>query len=161
MTETFVKERKHAVTGKVQQVGIDDAAAVLTPLRQRLARHVRVDPLRPRPQGALHARDQRREGLARAGTCTTSTACNGSTTRVEGPLRGWPSIHVTDGDHPYMGNWWVPGLQIGYEHSFVHPVADFLEGLSTGKPAAPTFREALGDGASATRSSPRVSPAAG
>ena len=29
MTETFVKERKHAATGKVQPVGIDDAAAVL------------------------------------------------------------------------------------------------------------------------------------
>jgi predicted dehydrogenase len=37
----------------------------------------------------------------------------------------------------------VPGLSIGYEHSFVHAVADFIEGLSTGKPASPTFREAL------------------
>ncbi len=36
-----------------------------------------------------------------------------------------------------------PGLIIGYEHSFIHQVADFLEGLRTGKPAAPTFRDAL------------------
>ena len=77
------------------------------------------------------------------GTCTTSTACNGSTTASKGALRGWSSILVTDGDHPYLGNWWVPGLIIGYEHSFVHQVADFLEGLKTGKPAAPTFRDAL------------------
>ena len=42
-----------------------------------------------------------------------------------------------------MKNWWVPGLQIGYEHTFVHQVADFLEGLGAGKPAAPTFRDAL------------------
>ena len=65
--------------------------------------------------------------------------------RDEGRLRGWKSIHVTDhgGDHPYMNHWWVPGLQIGYEHSFVHQVADFLEGLSTGQPAGPTFRDAL------------------
>ena len=42
-----------------------------------------------------------------------------------------------------MGKWWVPGLQIGYEHTFVHQVADFLEGVATGKPASPTFREAL------------------
>ena len=49
----------------------------------------------------------------------------------EGKLRGWRSIHVTDhgGEHPYMEKWWVPGLQIGYEHSFVHQVADFLAGL--------------------------------
>ena len=53
------------------------------------------------------------------------------------------SIHVTDGDHPYMGNWWVPGLQIGYEHTFVHQVADFLEGLAKNKPTSPTFRDAL------------------
>ena len=63
--------------------------------------------------------------------------------RDEGQLRGWRSIHVTDSEHPYMKHWWVPGVQIGYEHTFIHQVADFLEGLGAGKPAAPTFREAL------------------
>jgi predicted dehydrogenase len=37
----------------------------------------------------------------------------------------------------------VPGLIIGYEHSFVHQAADFLSDLSAGKPTSPTFREAL------------------
>ena len=63
--------------------------------------------------------------------------------RDEGRVRGWRSLHITDGDHPYMSHWWVPGLQIGYEHTFIHQVADFIEGLSKGAPAAPTFREAL------------------
>ena len=63
--------------------------------------------------------------------------------RDGGLTRGWRSIHVTDGDQPYMKNWWVPGLQIGYEHSFVHQVADFVAGLASGKPAAPTFRDGL------------------
>ena len=45
--------------------------------------------------------------------------------RDEGQLRGWKSIHITDGDHPYMKNWWVPGLQIGYEHTFIHQVRRF------------------------------------
>ena len=58
-------------------------------------------------------------------------------------VRGWRSIHVTDGDMPYMKHWWVPGLQIGYEHTFVHQVADFLENLAKGQPTAPTFRDAL------------------
>ncbi len=54
------------------------------------------------------------------------------------------SIHVTDGDHPYMKHWWVPGLQIGYEHTFIHQVADFLTALDgSSAPAAPTFRDAL------------------
>ena len=63
--------------------------------------------------------------------------------RDEGIVRGWRSIHITDSDHPYMARWWVPGLQIGYEHTFVHQVADFLDGLASGKAAAPTFRDAL------------------
>jgi predicted dehydrogenase len=58
-------------------------------------------------------------------------------------LKGWRSIHVTDGDQPYMNRWWVPGLGIGYEHSFVHQVADFMQSLETGGSCSPTFREAL------------------
>jgi predicted dehydrogenase len=57
-------------------------------------------------------------------------------------VRGWRSIHVSDSDQPYMKHWWVPGLQIGYEHTFVHQVADFLEGVAKGKPAQPDFRDA-------------------
>ena len=62
----------------------------------------------------------------------------------EGRLRGWRSIHVSDhsGDQPYMDKWWVPGLNIGYEHTFVHQVADFLASLSSGEPCAPTFKDA-------------------
>jgi predicted dehydrogenase len=63
--------------------------------------------------------------------------------RDEGFLRGWRSIHVTDGDHPYMKHWWVPGLQIGYEHTFIHQVADFLNGLSEAQSFVPTFRDGL------------------
>jgi predicted dehydrogenase len=61
----------------------------------------------------------------------------------EGIVRGWRSIHISDGDQPYMGNWWVPGLCIGYEHTFVHQVADFLRSLDKGEPCPPTFRDAL------------------
>ena len=52
-------------------------------------------------------------------------------------------MHITDGDMPYMDKWWVPGLCIGYEHTFVHQVADFLASLDNGTPCNPTFRDAL------------------
>jgi predicted dehydrogenase len=58
-------------------------------------------------------------------------------------LHGWRSIHVTGFEHPYMKNWWVPGTTIGYEHTFTNSLADFLKGLESGQPAAPTFRDAL------------------
>lgn len=60
-----------------------------------------------------------------------------------GHLHGWRNIHVTNFDHPYMKNWWVPGCTIGYEHTFTNALADFLRGLETGVPAHPTFRDAL------------------
>jgi myo-inositol 2-dehydrogenase/D-chiro-inositol 1-dehydrogenase len=63
--------------------------------------------------------------------------------RDEGALRGWRSIHITDSGHPYMKHWWVPGLQIGFEHTFIHQAADFFEALHSGKSASPTFRDAL------------------
>ena len=142
MTETFVKERPHALTGETQKVGIDDAAAVLT----RYA------------NGSLGIFESTR--YARGHKALYTLEINGEhgsfmwdlhdMNRVqwfdhskEGRLRGWTDIHVTDGEHPYLGNWWVPGLVIGYEHSFVHQAADFLQSLSDGKPCSPTFREAL------------------
>lgn len=58
-------------------------------------------------------------------------------------LQGWRTILVTAFEHPYMKKWWVPGCVIGYEHTFVNALADFLTGLERGKPARPTFRDAL------------------
>ena len=44
-----------------------------------------------------------------------------------------------------MKHWWVPGLQIGYEHTFVHQVADFLEALRRGQAAAADVPRRPGD----------------
>jgi len=142
MTETFVKQRKHAGTGKVSKVLIDDASAFLARFSN----------------GSLATFEATR--YARGHKALYTFEINGEhgslfwdlhdlhrlqffDHRDAGMVRGWRSIHVSDGDQPYMKNWWVPGLQIGYEHSFVHQVADFLEGLENGKPAAPTFRDGL------------------
>jgi predicted dehydrogenase len=50
---------------------------------------------------------------------------------------------VTNFEHPYMDRWWVPGCTIGYEHTFIHALADFLAGVESGQPVQPGFREAL------------------
>ncbi len=58
-------------------------------------------------------------------------------------LQGWRTIFVTGSEHPYMANWWVPGAVIGYEHTFVNALADFLKGLEKGERVRPDFRDAL------------------
>jgi myo-inositol 2-dehydrogenase/D-chiro-inositol 1-dehydrogenase len=142
ITETFIKSRKHNLTGKVEPVGIDDASLFIARFRN----------------GALATFEATR--YARGHKALYTLEINGEHASMfwdlhdlhrlqyfdhkdEGRLRGWRSIHITDSDHPYMKHWWVPGLQIGYEHSFTHQAADFLAAMAEGKSASPTFREAL------------------
>jgi predicted dehydrogenase len=142
MTETFIKERKHNLTGKVEKVGIDDACAFLCHFKNGslgLFESTRY----ARGHKALYTFEINGEKASIKWDLHDLHRLEYFDHRDEGPLRGWRSIHVTDGEHPYMAKWWVPGLQIGYEHSFVHQVADFLDGLAKGKPTSPTFRDAL------------------
>jgi predicted dehydrogenase len=58
--------------------------------------------------------------------------------------QGFRDILVTErGAQPYAGNWWPPGHIIGYEHTFVHTVADFVNACAEGKPVQPTFEDGL------------------
>jgi myo-inositol 2-dehydrogenase/D-chiro-inositol 1-dehydrogenase len=42
-----------------------------------------------------------------------------------------------------MKHWWVPGCSIGYEHTFIHTLADFLTGIEKGQKTCPDFRDGL------------------
>lgn len=142
MTETFIKERKHTLTGKTEKVGIDDACAFLAHFNN----------------GSLATFESTR--YARGHKALYTFEINGENASIfwdlhdlhrlqyfdhrdSGATRGWRNIHVTDSEHPYMKNWWVPGLQIGYEHTFVHQVADFIKALGTKEGPRPNFRDAL------------------
>jgi hypothetical protein len=46
-------------------------------------------------------------------------------------MAGFKTILCTEGSHPYFGAWWPPGHVIGYEHAFVHTVADFINAVAT------------------------------
>ena len=142
MTETFVKERKHNLTGKVEKVGIDDACAFLA--RFENGSLATFESTRyARGHKALYTFEINGEHASIAWDLHDLHRLQYFDHRDQGTTRGWRSVHISDSDHPYMKNWWVPGLQIGYEHSFVHQVADFIKGIETGKPAGPTFRDAL------------------
>jgi len=144
MTETFIKTRVHAETGREQPVGIDDACTFFCRFRN----------------GSLGNFESTR--YARGHKAQYTFEINGEAASIrwnlhdlhrlewadhsdDGAVRGWRSIHVTDhgGEHPYMDHWWVPGLQVGYAETFVHQIADFLAAIEKGEPCSPTFREAL------------------
>ncbi len=142
VTETFIKERMHNLTGKKEKVEIDDACTF----------HCHFE------NGSLGLFESTR--YARGHKALYTLEINGEHASIrwdlhdlnrleyfdhsdESQVRGWRTIHITDGDHPYMDHYWVPGLCIGYEHTFINQVADFLRSLQDGTPCPPTFRDAL------------------
>ncbi len=142
VTETFVKERIHQETGQVEKVGIDDACIF----------HCHFDngslgvfeaTRYARGQKALYTFEINGEHASIRWDLHDQNRLGYFDHRDESIVRGWRSIHVSDSDQPYIDKWWIPGVCIGYEHTFVHHVADFLHSLELNKPCSPTFREAL------------------
>jgi predicted dehydrogenase len=141
VTETFIKERKDT-SGQVKKVGIDDASIF----------HCHFE------NGSLGLFEATR--YARGHKALFTFEINGEHASIRWDLhdlnrleyfdhsddsvvRGWRSVLVTDGDQPYMKRWWIPGTSIGYEHSFVHQVAEFFKSLESDAPCSPTFKDAL------------------
>jgi myo-inositol 2-dehydrogenase/D-chiro-inositol 1-dehydrogenase len=142
MTETFIKERKHNLTGKAEPVGIDDASAVLCRFQNGSLAMFEATRY-ARGHKALYTLEINGEHASARWDLHDLHRLQWFDHQDEGKLRGWRSIHVSDGDHPYMKHWWVPGLQIGYEHTFIHQFADFLTAAAGNQSAPPTFRDGL------------------
>lgn len=141
MTETFIKERPlQDEPDTVRPVGIDDACAFLARFEN----------------GALGTFESTRYASGRKNHNTFEI--NGEKGSIVFDLedahqlqyydrsddsltRGFRTISVWDSDHPYMDHWWVPGCAIGYEHTFAHQLADFLDGLESGEKRVPDFRD--------------------
>jgi predicted dehydrogenase len=148
-TKTFITERQHVETGKRQPVWIDDACMFLAEFAN----------------GSMGTFESTRYARGRKNFNTFEL--NGSDGSVyfdleepeylqffeykqlqsgkktEPHLTGWRKIHTTNPEHPYMNRYWVPGTCIGYEHTFLNALADFVAGIESGTPAQPDFRNAL------------------
>jgi len=148
-TETFVKERVHADSGEVKKVGIDDACMFLAEFAN----------------GSMGTFESTRYARGRKNYNTFElNGVDGSLffdleepeylqffeytqkqsgKKTEDHLTGWRKIHTTNPEHPYMDKYWVPGTCIGYEHTFLNALADFVAGIESGKPTQPDFAAAL------------------
>jgi predicted dehydrogenase len=57
--------------------------------------------------------------------------------------QGFKTISVTEASHPYVGAWWPPGHIIGYEHTFVHAIRDFLAAVEKDRLPESNFRQGV------------------
>lgn len=143
LTETFIKERKtQEDSSKVVKVEIDDASQCMV----RFA------------NGAIGTFEATRyaRGRKNANVFEINGEFGSLSFDSEMPdqlhfynhkddsrTRGWKTISVWDSNQPYMDHWWVPGMGVGYEHTFVHAAADFLADLGDGKKRVPDFADGL------------------
>ncbi len=141
--ETFVKERPLAAgSRKKGRVTVDDAVSTIGRLRN----------------GAIANLEATRFALGRKNSITLEINGSGGSLAFDSEemnrlrfynardpegRRGFRDILVTEPEHPFIEHWWPPGHLIGYEHTFVHTVAEFVKAVVAGKSIQPTFADGL------------------
>ena len=148
-TEIFIKERKNTDTGKIEPITIDDACMFLAVFKNgSIGTFESTRYARGRKnyssmeingeKGAVFFNLEDPEYLEFFRYADPDTG-----KKIEDHLTGWQKILVTNGEHPYMKNYWVPGTTIGYEHTFINGLADFLFSLDGGPNFEPDIRTAM------------------
>ncbi len=148
-TATFIKERKHVVSGKTEAVKIDDACMFLAEFANGSMGTF---------ESTRYARGRKNFNTFELNGADGSVYFDleepeylqyfeyknpGTGKKIDSHVTGWRKIHTTNSEHPYMNRYWVPGTCIGYEHTFLNALADFVMGIESGTPAQPDFRNAL------------------
>ena len=124
MTEIFIKQRGNALTGATEEVRIEDASAFLGRFENGSLGTFEATRY-ARGHKALYTFEINGENASIGWDLHDLHRLQYFDHRDESQLRGWRSIHVSEAEHPYMKQWWVPGLQIGYEHTFIHQAGGF------------------------------------
>jgi len=148
-TEIFIKERPHAETGKMEPITIDDACMFLAVFENgSIGTFESTRYARGRKnyssmeingeKGAAFFNLEEPEYLQFFRYADPETG-----KKVEDHLTGWQKILVTNGEHPYMNKYWVPGTTIGYEHTFINAMSDFFKSIEDGTQFQPNFRTAM------------------
>ncbi len=142
LLETFVRERPLGTDGATGQVTVDDAAAFLARFSS----------------GAVGVFEATRYATGRKNTIRLEF--NGSKGSLafdfedmnvlelfdaeeSSQTAGFRRIPVTEPEHPYGGHWWPPGHGLGYEHGFVHQMADLVTAIGHGEQPLPSFADGL------------------
>ncbi len=137
VAQTFAKERP-AEDGKRVKVDVDDALAFLARFKGGAIgtfEATRVAPGRKNynrieingSKGSLVWNFERMNELEVFSCADAADA------------QGFRTIMCMDAKHPYAGNWWPDGHVLGYEHTFVHHLVDFVRAIHDGTPFAPDF----------------------
>ena len=135
--ETFVKQRPHG------RVTVDDAVTMIGRFRNGALASLEATRFAPGPQKFA----SRFEINGSAGSLffdlEEMNRLRFFNARDPQDRQGFRDILVTEPTHPYMDKWWPPGHIIGYEHTFIHTIADFVKAVIEKRRVQPTFEDGL------------------
>ncbi|MFJ2620057.1 Gfo/Idh/MocA family protein [Glutamicibacter sp. NPDC087344] len=57
--------------------------------------------------------------------------------------QGFKTVMVTEPQHPYLEGWWPTGHVLGWADTFTHEIRDFLNSITSGEAASPSFDDGL------------------
>ncbi len=143
LTETFVKQRPLPENKKrAGRVTVDDAVSVIGRFRNGAVASLEATRFAPGRKNGLTLEINGSRGSLRFDLEKLNRLQFYDAT-LRSDRSGFRDILVTEKEHPYIAHWWPPGHLIGYEHSFVHTIADFVSGIVSRRTVAPDFRDAL------------------
>ena len=141
--ETFIKERPVAAgSRKKGKVTVDDAVTTIGRFRNGALANLEATRFAPGRKNSIMLEINGSAGSLAFDFEEMNRLRFYDAREPEG-RRGFRDILVTEARHPYIENWWPPGHLIGYEHTFVHTIADFVRAVVAGKSVQPTFQDGL------------------
>ncbi len=141
MEQTFVKRRRDA-DGKSRSVDVDDALAFLARFEGGAIGTFEATRMAPGRKNYNQIEVNGTEGSIRWNLERMNEL---ELFRFDAPRdgQGFRRIMCMDEPHPYAANWWPDGHILGYEHTFVNTLADFLRSLRGRKVFSPNFDDGL------------------
>jgi predicted dehydrogenase len=139
--ETFVKERPlEGEPGKTGKVTVDDAVIVIGRFENGALLNLEASRFALGRKNAIQIEINGSKGSLAFDFEDMNRLKFFNNQDFQG-LKGFRDILVTESTHAYAGNWWPPGHILGYEHTFVHTIADFIKAVDEGKSVQPTFKD--------------------
>lgn len=139
MMETFIPERK-TESGEMERVTVDDASAFLARFEGGVMGVFEATRMASGNKNANRFEINGTKGSVRW-DLEDMNRLDVSLNEERDGGAGFRSILCTEPHHPYANAYWPAGHTIGYEHTFVNLIYEFLKGIETGQNPRPDFED--------------------
>lgn len=141
-SETFVKERTDPATGTRQTVTANDAAVFIGTFQNGALGLFETSNMSAGRKNALMLEINGSKGSIRF-DLERMNELDVYFAEDEDEVQGFRNIMVTQPSHKYIKQWWPAGHIIGWEHTFVHQVYEFLNAIAEDRMPEPNFFDGM------------------